>query len=253
MLRGLVLALLVLNVALFFWIRSDPAWTQADRDPQRTALQVSPQSVTWQPEVRRTRGGAASASAPAPAGSAAEAAGTAASAAEAAAPAALAPAKGTATNASASAAAAANACVESIPLPAAEAAALQRALDGYGFPAASVTLRSEPQGARWMVYMGRFADATQMQNKAEELRKLNLDYAPVSRPATLAPGLSLGIFSSQPNAESRLAELARHGVHTARIVPVEADPGARRVQVKLTDASWRSRLPAERFTPCAAR
>jgi cell division septation protein DedD len=252
MLRGLVLVLLVLNVTLFFWLRSDPAWTQADRDPQRLEQQVAPQSVTRQPEAARGSAAAASTSASAAAAAEAEAASGAALAAPGAPnPVASSPAaKGAAA---AAAAAAANACVESIPLPAAEAAALQRALDGYGFPASSVTLRSDPQSPRWMVYMGRFADAAQVQNKAEELRKLNLEYAPVARPAGLSPGLSLGVFGSQANAESRLAELSRHGVHTARIVPVEADPGAKRVQVKLTDPSWRSRLPAERFAACTGR
>jgi len=252
MLRGLVLALLVLNAALFFWLRSDPAWTQADRDPLRIDQQVAPQSVAWQPDTARARAAAASAAASAP--SSPDASSAAASAAPGASAAASAASIAAATTPSAkAAAAAANACVESIPLPGPEAAALQRALDGYGFPAATVTLRSDPQSARWMVYMGRFADAAQAQNKAEELHKLNLDYAPVSRPAGLAPGLSLGVFASQPNAEARLAELSRHGVHTARIVPVEADPGAKRVQVRLADASWRSRLPAERFAACVAR
>ena len=48
MLRGLVLLLVLVNAALFLWIRSDPAWTQADREPQRLQWQVAPQTVHWQ-------------------------------------------------------------------------------------------------------------------------------------------------------------------------------------------------------------
>lgn len=242
MLRGLVLLLLIANVVLFFWIRSDPAWTQADREPQRLGQQVAPQRVIRVPDPA-SRPAAAR---PEPVALPVDDAASAASPASA-------PASGViaavATGATATPAAA---CLESAPMSLADATALQRSLAGAGVPARAVSVQADPQTARWMVYMGRFADATQAQHKADELRNLKLEYAPVGRPAALAPGLSLGVFTSQANAEARLDDLARRGVHTARVVPLEGDATARRVQVKPVDEAWRSRLPADRFTACAS-
>jgi hypothetical protein len=246
MLRGLVLLLLGLNVALYFWIRSDPAWTQADRDPQRVMQQVSPQSIRFVAEPPRAASSA---------GVAASAAGVEPSPAASAASAASAEASGAAQTAAAEPAVAEvpeALCLESAPLPLAQATALQRSLDGSGIPADAVGLRTDPQPAYWMVYIGRFADTAAWQKKADELHRLDVPAMVVTHPASLAPGLSLGSHASAAEAEAHLAALARRGVHTARVVTVEADSTARRVQVKSTDATLRNKLPSGRFARCSA-
>lgn len=247
MLRGLVLVLLVLNAGLFFWIRSDPGWTQADREPQRLAQQVSPEAVTFVAEPPPGASGKGRRGTPA-----AVAPDAAASDATAASPAASAASSSVAAAASAAPAAAGGACLETGAMPVAEAAAIQRAIVGNGVPVAAVSVRADPQPARWIVYMGRFADGPSWQKKADELRKLDLRYAAVTHPAALSPGLSLGSYSSNADAEARLAELARRGVHTARVVSLEADSTARRVQVRTTDPVVARRLPGDRFVACAA-
>ncbi len=270
MLRGLVLVLIGLNVVLFLWIRSDPGWTQADREPQRLAQQLAPQAIRFLAEGASQPAAGASAArhggGPVASGDAASstAAATAASTSTVVIgpPAASSPAPSASSSATAAAAsrpaavgassAAVVACVESGPLPSAEAAALQRVLDASGVPAAAVGVRADPQPSHWMVYMGRFADAAQWQKKAEELRRLKLPYSAVSHPAALTPGLSLGSYPTEVAAQGHLDDLAKHGVRTARVVAVPADSTARRVQVRLVDPAWEKRLPGERFAGCLA-
>jgi hypothetical protein len=245
MLRGLVLLLIGLNVALFFWIRSDPAWTQADRDPQRLGQEVAPQSI------RFVAGPPASMPASAAASGAASSASAAAGAASAASTASADPAGATATTVALETGPAGDGpCVESAPLPVAQATALQHSLDGSGIPATAVGYRVDPQPAYWMVYLGRFPDANAWQRKADELHRLDVPAMVVTHPASLAPGLSLGSHATAAEAEAHLAALAKRGVHTARVVTVEADPNARRVQVRVADAALQRKLPTERFSAC---
>jgi len=51
MLRSLVVLILGVNVALFFWIRANPTWGEADREPQRLQRQVSPASIQVLPDL----------------------------------------------------------------------------------------------------------------------------------------------------------------------------------------------------------
>ena len=230
MLRGLVLFFALLNVALFFWIRSDPHWLQADREPQRLERQVAPDAIQVLPDLPRPGGAGDDAN---PAGGAAPAA---------AAPSAASLARKTSVEIS---------CAESEPLTPAQWTALGQALARAGVPASALAERRQPQSGRWMVYMGRYADEQQWQHKADELRRLNLKFERVSAPPGLDPGLSLGNFASAEDASLRLDELARHGVHTARVVEAAA-PGAalRRLQVRSADDRWRAAVAGQRFSAC---
>jgi hypothetical protein len=51
MLRLLVLLAALVNVALYFWIRSEPASLQSDREPQRLQRQISPDAVRVLPNL----------------------------------------------------------------------------------------------------------------------------------------------------------------------------------------------------------
>ena len=232
MLRGLVLLFALLNAALFFWIRTDPQWLQADREPQRMERQVSPDAIKVLPDLPRPGS--------APADDAASSATT-----GSAAPA-RAPAPDTAlarkTNVE-------TACAESEPLTPAQWTTLTQALARAGVPASAIAERRQP--GRWMVYMGRYPDEQQWQHKADELRRLNLKFDRVTTPPGLDPGLSLGSFTSAEEASARLDELGRHGVHTARVVETPP-PGAslRRLQVRVADDRWRSSIGDQRFGAC---
>ena len=65
MLRALVLILLLVNGALFWWLQSDPHALQADREPQRLGRQVAPDAIRVLPDLAASgaRGAAAPASA----------------------------------------------------------------------------------------------------------------------------------------------------------------------------------------------
>ena len=51
MLRALVLLFLMLNAALFFWIRSPTRRRETDREPQRLQREVSPASIKVLPDL----------------------------------------------------------------------------------------------------------------------------------------------------------------------------------------------------------
>jgi len=228
MLRGLVLFFVLLNVALFFWIRSDPHVLQSEREPQRLEHQVSPEAVQVLPDLPRSGSAEApsdTASAAAPAASAALAHKTSAELA----------------------------CFESDPLTPAQWTTLAQTLAHAGVPASAIGERRLAASSRWMVYMGRYADEQQWQHKADELKRLNLKYERVTAPPGLDPGLSLGTFTSPEEASARLDELARHGVHTARVVEAAASGAAaqRRMQVHSADEAWRAAVGNQRFSACA--
>jgi len=51
MLRSLVVLILGVNVVLFFWIRANPTWGEAEREPQRLQRQVAPSSIQVLPDL----------------------------------------------------------------------------------------------------------------------------------------------------------------------------------------------------------
>ncbi len=236
MLRVLVLLLLVVNGLLYWWLQSDPHALQADREPQRLGRQVAPDAIQVLPDLPAS--GARGAAAPASA------------AASSTAQAASAPASASALAQKTSAADID--CAETPPLADAQFTALKTALAKAGLPSDAVTERRQPQGGTWIVYLGRFADSQAWQQKADELRKLDVRFERVNAPTALAPGLSLGQFSSQPDATRKLDELGRHGVHGARVVTLAAPVVLRHLQVRAADPAWHHATGAQRFDTCPA-
>ena len=260
MLRALVLLLLLLNVGLYFWIHGDPRLMDPDREPQRLERQVAPDAIQVVPDLPVALGAAV---APLAASAA-----VAADAAQGAASAASAPASSPASP-STDPSTAANAgkpgdgavtlarpnpadldCVESDPLDDTRLAALRQTLLKSGLKPDTIAVREQLQGGTWLVYLGRFADAQAGQQKADELKRLNLKFERVSKPPALAPGLSLGSYASAADASAHLADFARQGVHTARVVQSEAPTPRHRLQVRSPDASWRLAVGAQRFGAC---
>ena len=119
-----------------------------------------------------------------------------------------------------------------------QAAALRQA--AATLPSGSWTLDAVVVPGRWMVYMGRFADAEAVDKKRAELRALGIAY---DRPgATLEPGLSLGRFSSEEAAQRALTDLGRKGVRTARVVQERRDTPAYLLRLPNADAALRQQV-----------
>jgi hypothetical protein len=209
MLRTLVLILLLVNAAFFAWSQG---WLDqvvgvrpgVQHEPQRLALQVNPERLVPVPPPPRP---AQTGSLPADANQVdTEAKSSPESASDAGA--ASAPAS----------APQATICVEAGPFNTSEfpqvEAALRPLLPPNSWQSDAVTV----QGL-WMVYMGPYADADTMARKLNELKRLKgLNFDEVKTPASLVPGLSLGRYTSQADADAALATFKLRGIRTARIV-----------------------------------
>ena len=239
MLRALVLLLALVNAGLYFWLHSDPQALQPDREPQRLGHQVSPDAVVVLPDVPASAASAAATVSRAD-GDADVAAGTAASATGV--PATLALTRKTSeTDVD---------CAETPPLDDAQFTTLKAALAKAGVPSDAIAERRQPTGGAWIVYLGRFADSQTWQQKADELRKLDVKFERVNTPTTLAPGLSLGQFTSSADAGKKLDDLTKHGVHGARVVVLTAPTIQRHLQVRAADPAWHHAAGAQRFNAC---
>jgi hypothetical protein len=240
MLRGLVVLFLLVNAGLYWWLHDNATALQSDREPQRLNHQVMPDAVQVLPDLPaasapRGAASAGSAAASTPDAVMAEAASPTASAAGLARP-----------------VAATLACSETPPLNDAEFATLKTALGKAGLPESAIGERRQTKGGAWIVYLGKFADSDARQAKAAELRKLDLKADPVNSPVALAPGLSLGQFTSQADATRRLDELTKRGVHTARVAVLDAPIVLRHLQVHAADTAWRRAAVGQRFDSCPA-
>ncbi|MGH6641040.1 MAG: SPOR domain-containing protein [Polaromonas sp.] len=110
-------------------------------------------------------------------------------------------------------------------------------------PAGSWSLESSVAPGRWIVYMGKYADDEALAKKRSELRQRGVSFEPLINPA-LGPGLSLGHFSSQADAESELAKAATRGVRTARVVLERPEARGQLLKLAAADASLKARLEA---------
>ncbi len=252
MLRALVLLMLLLNAALYWWLQSDAQALQNDREPQRLNHQVAPDAIQVLPDLSAASAARATASAAAPASAAASAstAPPAASGTDAAA---------VAVPASAATLALAHKtrdivadCAETPALDDAQFTALKAMLAKAGVPAAAIAERRQSQGGTWIVYLGRFADSQTWQQQADALKKLDVKFERVNTPTTLAPGLSLGQFASQAEATKKLDEVSRQGVHAARVVTLTAPTILHRLQVRDPDPAWRRATGTQHFNSCPA-
>jgi hypothetical protein len=245
MLRALVLLFVIVNAALYFWLQSDAQTLQPDREPQRLDHQVSPDSVQVLPDLPAASGTQGAASAASSVSSVASGPDVALGGT---------PPLPTSTATLALAhktSEMAVDCSETPGLDDAQYAALKTALAKGGVPADAIAERRQSQGGAWIVYLGRFADALTWQQKADELKKLDVKFDRVNAPTTLAPGLSLGQFTNQADATNKLGELTRHGVHAARVVTLTAPTVLRHLQVRAADPAWHHAVGAQRFNSCA--
>ena len=241
MLRVLVLVLLLANAGYYAWGHNLLArWGLApaqEAETQRLAQQIRPEAlrIVPAPDAAPARNAA-----PIPA------------AAPPAAPAADAAAHSTPDTPSAPAVAA---VLASSPTPAARGVCLQAgALDEAQAEAWRRAARALPQGswqlersttpARWMVYMGRFADTNVLAQKRAELKSRNVAFDKPGAP--LEPGLSLGRFASEEAAQRALTNLSNQGVRTARVVVERAETSTYLLRLPLVDPALQTQLDALR-------
>ncbi|MCZ4313380.1 SPOR domain-containing protein [Comamonadaceae bacterium G21597-S1] len=121
-----------------------------------------------------------------------------------------------------------------------QATALRQAAQAV-LPAGSWSLNEVLVPPRWIVYMGKYADAPALARKRAELAALNVRADAVSSPA-LEPGLSLGTFESEERAATELAALVKRGVRTAQVVQEAAESRASMLRITPVDDAVRSRL-----------
>ena len=107
-------------------------------------------------------------------------------------------------------------CLQAGPFDDAQAATLRHALEPILAPG-GWQIDSVMVPARWIVYMGKFANAEGLAKKRGELTAMNVVSQPVSNPAWEL-GLSLGEFDSQAAATAELNRLSQRGIRTARVV-----------------------------------
>ena len=241
MLRALVLLFVLVNAALYFWLQSDSLSLQSDREPQRLGRQVSPDSVQVLPDLPAASGAHGAASASSPVSLAASATDGALGGTQASDASSTLAHKTSDTDVD---------CSETPGLDDAQFAALKTALAKGGVPATAIAERRQSQGGAWILYLGRFTDAQAWQQKADELKKLDVKFERVNAPTTLAPGLSLGQFAKEPDATKKLDDFAKRGVHGARVVTLTAPTILRHLQVRATDPAWHHAAGAQRFNSC---
>jgi hypothetical protein len=120
---------------------------------------------------------------------------------------------------------------------------LREALVAADLPAGSWSLDPVNEPGRWIVYIGKFANAEALAKKSAELAALKLKFQPLNDPA-LRPGLSLGGYETQVAANAALADLVQRGVRTARVLPERAEVRGVMLRLPAADEALRGKLDA---------
>jgi hypothetical protein len=120
-----------------------------------------------------------------------------------------------------------------------ETTTLKQALDSW--PTGSWAIEPATEPARWIVYMGKFADANSLDKKKSELRTLNVSFEPLAN-ASLEPGLSLGGYPTEAAAKQQQQALAQKGVRTAKVVQERAEAKGELLKLPAVDESLRAKV-----------
>lgn len=117
---------------------------------------------------------------------------------------------------------------------------VRKALEA-SLPAAAWTLEPVIEPGRWIVYMGKFSNPATLAKKKAELEKLKVQLQPLEK-AELAPGLSLGAFETQAQAQAELKALQRRGVRTAKVVQERAELRQSLLRIPAADEALKAKL-----------
>lgn len=107
-------------------------------------------------------------------------------------------------------------CLLAGPFDDAQATNLRHTLESALAPG-SWQLESVTVPARWIVYMGKFANAEALTKKQGELAAMKLVPQALTNPE-LEIGLSLGVFATQAEATAELNKLSLRGIRTAKVL-----------------------------------
>lgn len=229
MLRRIALLLLLANLLFFAWsqgwltgvtgLRPHP-----DREPERLARQVRPETVVVLPP--------APASAPA-----ARPVGAAASATVADAP----------------------VCLEAGPFATGASVSAMATLRGVQPPlppGSWVEVTIERPGA-WLVVLAKPATRDALAKRDEELKRARVAYEVLSTPEEHAGSLSLGRFNDREAAERALAQFGQRGIRPAKLVELQAASTIHMLRAERADKAVAAQLTALRadtlgrgFVPC---
>jgi len=130
-------------------------------------------------------------------------------------------------------------CLQAGPMDDTRVAGLRPLLAAW--PPGAWALEPTVEPPRWIVYMGRFANAEQVARKKAQLRQLGISFENLAN-AELEPGLSLGGHPSEQVANQQLETLAQRGVRTARVVLERPEVRGQRLVLAAVDDSLRPRL-----------
>jgi len=119
--------------------------------------------------------------------------------------------------AAASAAESRLACLEAGPFDTRSAAVAESALAST-LPSGTWTRSTIEQPARWIAYMGRYANRDAMLRREQELSRIGIPFDEVTDAPEYEPGLALGRFSNRDATEDALDQLERRGIRTAKAV-----------------------------------
>ncbi len=108
-------------------------------------------------------------------------------------------------------------------------------------PTGTYSLQEAIEPARWIVYMGKYANAEALAKKKAELRDLNISFESLKN-ATLEPGLSLAALPTQAQANDAMANLAARGVRTAKVVQEVAERKGQMLKLPAVDDALRPQL-----------
>ena len=144
--------------------------------------------------------------------------------------------------ASATAAAPPDECLQAGVFTNAQANALRARLQA-SLPDGSWALNPAVEPPRWIIYMGRYADESMVAKKRNELRARGVRFEAVQNPS-LNPGLSLGHFTSKPDADRELAKDAERGVRTARVIQERGEVRGQRLVLPAASAAVKAQMVA---------
>lgn len=237
MLRLSVVLLVLANVFFFAWARGwlVPMWPPpraGEREPERLQAQVSPDNVRVLNAAAAVANGGQ--------------------------PPAAKTAKSQPSPTASTAAAGATQCLEAGPFAATELAGAATALVQAGVPATAWT-RVPSINQSWLVYAGRFADASARGSMLQDWRRLGLSVDLMDSPPEWAPGLVLSSHPSKEAAEVALSGLPDNVSQVSRVVPTPAAAQPSVLYVPSADAALAARLlalPAPlqgSFRPCSTR
>src|SRR5207245_631693 len=108
-------------------------------------------------------------------------------------------------------------CLEAGPFDDADIAAAESAASQV-LPAGTWSRRTHEQPARWIVYMGRYANREAQQKKEQELSRIKVAYEEITGYPAFEPGLSLGRYPNRNAADEALQNLSERGVHTGKVI-----------------------------------